>query len=781
MTRISVFLFLLLSLNPILSSGQSNSTLQLSEIMKGKDFIGYWPENHYWNIGVEKVIYYWNPKNELESSLFSYSISTKKIEPVDQNDPHASIGYDYEQANYTNQYYSIEGNLFVWDKKTKKCKPIISNNSGIFNVQRLTDPNKIVYQEGNNLYLYDATLGSIKKLTQVEKGAKSLVTEEKKDVLDLQQEELFLYIREQKELKKYRDEKYSNKKVNSLFYLDAKRLDFFRISKDGKYIFMATSDNPSSKETHVENHITADGYTQTQNARAKVGEAEPTHLFYLHDVEKDTIYLIDFSALPQIRKKPEFLKEYGDFEENYKENRKIVFHAPISSKNGITVMDIRSYDNKDRWIVEISPENHSFTVLDHQHDEAWIGGPGISSWNRSTGTLGFWNEDKSLYFQSEATGFSHLYSYDFQSKKSTQLTEGKFEIHEVFLAKSQREFYLTTNTKHPGNRELYKFNPEKKSWAALLTKEGAYSSILSPTESHIAVIYSDKTHPDELFIGTNSKSVVLTQITESRSEKFKSYAWQNPEVIKFSGEDGKPVFARLYQPKKENRNKAAVIFVHGAGYLQNAHNYWSDYYREYMFHNLLTDKGYTVLDIDYRASLGYGRDHRTAIYRYMGGWDLEDHITGKNLLVDSLGIDSNRVGIYGGSYGGFITLMALLTRPNEFACGAALRSVTDWRHYNHEYTSNILNYPNNDSIAYSKSSPIYYAENLNKPLLMLHGMVDDNVQFQDVVRLGQRFIELGKKDWELSLFPVEAHGFVRPYSWTDEYRRILELFEKELH
>ena len=164
----------------------------------------------------------------------------------------------------------------------------------------------------------------------------------------------------------------------------------------------------------------------------------------------------------------------------------------------------------------------------------------------------------------------------------------------------------------------------------------------------------------------------------------------------------------------------------------------------------------------------------------MGGKDLSDQLDGKKYLVDELGIDAERVGIYGGSYGGFITLMALLTEPGEFACGAALRSVTDWNHYNHEYTSNILNYPTTDSIAYHQSSPINFAENLQDRLIMLHGMVDDNVQFQDVVRLSQRFIELGKKDWELAVFPVEAHGFKRADSWTDEYRRILEMFNEEL-
>jgi len=181
-----------------------------------------------------------------------------------------------------------------------------------------------------------------------------------------------------------------------------------------------------------------------------------------------------------------------------------------------------------------------------------------------------------------------------------------------------------------------------------------------------------------------------------------------------------------------------------------------------------------------RGSDGYGRDVRTGIYRFMGGKDLSDHIDGKKVLVDKYGIDPNRVGIYGGSYGGFITLMAMLTTPKEFASGAALRSVTDWAHYNHGYTGNILNFPETDPIAFQKSSPIYYADKLEGNLLMLHGMVDDNVEYKDIVRISQRFIELGKKNWSLASFPVEAHGFRETYSWIDEYSRILQLFESTI-
>jgi dipeptidyl aminopeptidase/acylaminoacyl peptidase len=278
----------------------------------------------------------------------------------------------------------------------------------------------------------------------------------------------------------------------------------------------------------------------------------------------------------------------------------------------------------------------------------------------------------------------------------------------------------------------------------------------------------------------NKPGAEMQVITASTTEAFKQYAWRDPQIIHFKATDGVMVPARIYKPERKRKNGAAVIFVHGAGYLHNVHKYWSSYFREFMFHNFLADHGYTVLDIDYRGSAGYGRDWRTAIYRFMGGKDLDDQIDGAAYLVEEEGIDPDRLGIYGGSYGGFITLMALCTSPGTFRCGAALRSVTDWAHYNHGYTSNILNTPVEDSIAYYRSSPIYHAEGLEGDLLMLHGMVDRNVHFQDVVRMSQRFIEFGKENWELAVFPMEDHGFVESNSWTDEYKRIFRLFEKTL-
>jgi dipeptidyl aminopeptidase/acylaminoacyl peptidase len=322
----------------------------------------------------------------------------------------------------------------------------------------------------------------------------------------------------------------------------------------------------------------------------------------------------------------------------------------------------------------------------------------------------------------------------------------------------------------------------------ITTQTGANQVVLSPDEKQLAILYSYTNRPWELYLQDNKPGSHPRQITfQAMSDSFRSYPWRDPALITFTARDGALVHARLYRPASNGSpastsvtSHPAVIFVHGAGYLQNAHKWWSSYFREYMFNNLLADNGYTVLDIDYRGSAGYGRDWRTGIYRHMGGKDLSDQVDGVKYLVEHEGVDPKRIGIYGGSYGGFITLMALFTEPDVFAAGAGLRSVTDWAHYNHGYTSDILNEPYNDSLAYRRSSPIYFAEGLKGHLLMCHGMVDENVHFQDIVRLTQRLIELGKNNWELAVYPMEDHGFIEPSSWTDEYKRIFRLFESYL-
>ncbi len=775
MYKLVTIFFICFGLGVTAQSVPNTSSLVLKEIMKGNDYIGEQPDYFRWSVDGSAIYFEWNPTNEIGSSTYAYSVTSKNPQPI-KADPSSIFEFDKLQHAFAINYYSIDGALVSYDKKLKKSKLIYQTGQSVHSIQRVNTASLVYFQQGINMFQYDQTSGSVKQVTNFKNGN---APENPGDSTFLMKEEnaLFQYIQDQNKAGEwYEKNSVTRYSFPSSIYTGKEQLENLQISPSAEFIAFRFSDYPKEIETHVDHHISADGHTYPVPARAKVSDEDPSHRLGIMNIQKDSIYFIDFSKLTDIRKKPVYLNDTA----LYQSDRKIIMHSlKFATNSNLAVCDVRSYDNKDRWIVLIDLAKGTFTEIDHQHDEAWIGGPGISSWNTEEGTLGWLKDNKTVYFQSEETGYSHLYLYNIDSKKKEQRTKGNWEIYKIELSHDGNSFYITCNNTHPGNRDFYRYDINARKMVPILTKPGYHDVTLSPDEKTLAVRYSFKNKPWELYTAANVSSTQLKQITHSTTKQFDAYKWREPEVITFKGSDGKDVYARLYNPSG-NKNQAAVIFVHGAGYLQNAHNYWSNYYREYMFHNLLVDNGFTILDIDYRASEGYGRDYRTAIYRHMGGQDLQDHLSGKEYLVNQLGIDSNRVGIYGGSYGGFITLMAMLTTPGEFPCGAALRSVTDWAHYNHEYTSNILNYPGTDPEAYRKSSPIYYANNLEGKLLMLHGMVDDNVQFQDVVRLSQRFIELGKENWELAVFPVEAHGFKEAYSWNDEYRRIYELFYNEL-
>jgi len=754
----------------------AQSPFELSEIMKGDGFIGHSPENIQWSYDGQEIYFDWNPTNDLGTTPYHYSLSKKNTEKC--LNPSALIPAAPQLQRPVTQYYFNQlGNLARYSTKTRQQQIVFSSESAIGNLQQVTNPAHTYIEFEGNLFVYDDLSGSMQQLTRFLQGTPESIKET--TALMRQQTELFSFIRDQQQRTDWQTNHQQKRKLpTTIYYAKNEQLQDLTVSPNEQFItfrLVTYTDDPS---TNFEEFITKSGYTNELRARAKVSDNDPKCRMGIYDVKHDSTYYISFSTLSDIRKKPTYLNEYGTGEGLYEKDRSIIMHAPIMHPDGNkALIDIRSFDNKDRWIVLLDLTDGSIRELEHQHDEAWIGGPGISGWNEQHGVLD-WCDNTTFYFQSEVSGYSHLYTLNLSTGEKKQLTSGKWEVHDVQLSKDKQILYILANKRHPGVRNGYKLELKNGQLTPLFEGDFGIEWTLSPDEKKWAIRYSTSTSPWDLFVADNKPGAVMQRITKSTSPAYEQLPLQAPSIIQIPTSDQLEVSARIYKPSVSNG--AAVLFVHGAGYLQNAHHYWSYYAREFLFHQLLIQKGYTVLDIDYRASEGYGRDTRTAIYRHMGERDLMDYIDGKTYLVNQLGIDSNRIGIYGGSYGGFITLMGMLKTPGTFACGAALRSVTDWQHYNHEYTSNILNYPGTDPKAYKQSSPIYFADGLNGPLLMLHGMQDDNVQFQDIVRLNQRFIELGKTNYQLAVFPTEAHGFKSTVAWTEEYRRILELFETYL-
>jgi len=794
----------------------SYGQLTVEKIMQNPQWIGTSPTGITWSQDSKTVFFNWNPDKNIADSPYSFRLGSK--DPVKAGYHEVALTNAINNGTYNNAgtkiVYAYRGDLFLLDLKTNKTLRITQTEETESNPGFILGDEWIVFTRDANLFSWHVTTGAMQQLTNItrntgattpapaaavagglggnrgggnfrgapqrQEGAATGNTNQQEQWLQQNQLLTSSVLKERKDKRTAREaflKTMRDKDTLRAINAGDKTVQNLQVSPDGRFISWRLYQAPTTnKTTIVPDYVTESGFTTDISNRTKVGALLGKYELYVYDKEKDTVISVAMDSLPGITDQPDYTKDYPKKFANKRVLPRTVAFSSLYWNDAATaaLIDIRSQDNKDRWIMLLDAATCKLTLVDRQRDEAWVDGPGISGFRAKTG----WLNENTVYFQSEATGYSHLYTYNLQTHTKTPLTQGRYEVQNLVLSRDRHYFYLLTNEEHPGKQNWYRIKTDGTGKEKITGMTGGYEVTISPDEKYIAYLYSYINKPWELFIQENQPGKKPVQVTnKAQSEAFAQYAWRDTKIFTITTRDKQPLYARLYEPKAGTNNHAAVIFVHGAGYLQNVHYWWSSYFREYLFNNLLADKGYTILDVDYRASSGYGRDWRTAIYRYMGGKDLDDEVDAARYLVKEAGIDSTRIGIYGGSYGGFMTLMALFTQPGIFKAGAALRPVTDWAHYNHQYTANILNEPYNDSIAYARSSPINFAAGLQDHLLICHGMVDQNVNFQDAVRLNQRLIELGKDNWEMAVYPVEDHGFVEPSSWTDEYKRILRLFD----
>ncbi len=642
------------------------------------------------------------------------------------------------------EVYTTDSDLYIRDLATKESKRLTTSPEAKNDARLALNEEAVVYQRDGNLFRVNVSDGSTVELTHIKSEPLPAAVKTSEAALAKEQGELF------KDFPRSGGGGAGGTSAGGAGGGAGGRrgrgggAGFYSISPGGTHAYLqVTQTAPAGKVADVPNYITRNGYSEMISTYPKVGEPQGQSKLVIADIKAGTSVEI---ALPRPGR-------VGSLQ--WAPDGK---HAYASASTN---------DHKDSWLFGFDPSTNKVTELWNEHDNAWIGGPGRFS-------AGWLPDSSCIYFESEKSGYSQLMTVD-PSGNAKPLTEGQFEVSDVRMDASRRRFVFVSSEGSPFKRHIdaVSFDGGARTKLADYSADEDASFAVAPNGTDVAVVRSKANRPSELYVNG-------VQITTTPTAEWLAGPWIEPPVVMVPARDGIQVPARLYKPSRWRRGGPAVVFIHGAGYLQNVYDGWSHYFREYMFHHLLMDRGYAVLDIDYRGSAGYGKAWRTAIYRHMGGVDLDDAVDGAKYLTKELGVDPHRIGIYGGSYGGFITLMAMFTAPDYFSAGAALRPVSDWANYNHGYTSDILNLPQDDPEAYRVSSPIFHAEGLKGALLICHGMVDTNVHFQDTVRLVERLIELGKTNWEVAPYPVEDHAFRRADSWTDEYRRILDLFDRNI-
>lgn len=796
--------------------------------MAHPDWLGRQPEGPYWSSDGDSV--YFQRKREGEETRDLYRIDLEERETVRVSDRDRA-GADAAGGNWDRErrrrVFLKAGDVFVRDLDRDGGLIQITRTAATETLPFFTAGGDVAFRRAGVWFVRERGTGLLRQPFDVrtEDDPEQARAEQdlKAGYLERQQPRLLEIVRqrrqrEERSLEVFRERQAGDPSRSALPHYLGREAEVagsaLSPALDRLVLRIRPKERDEGLRDRMPNYVTATGMVDVEEVRMKVGTAETAGetllLLRAGDAEPTTL---DLSVLPGItddplaelreaareRKKAReaAAKQAGGGEDAAEEEAESVEHkdetasedeprprpvrfGPVSfNRDGSqAVVQVYSADNKDRWIAGIDLEAAELRPLHRMSDPAWI--------NYAFRDLGWLPDDRTVFFLSEETGYSQLHLIDATTGKRLQVTEGDFVVRSPQVSADGAFLYFEANRSHPGVFDVFRAAVSEAGTGVIerVTSLGGLNSFrLSPDDRRLLIVHSTATRPPELWLQDASPGAEAVRLTETVSTDFVATDWVAPRFVEVpSSHTSRPVHARLYLPPDSTTEapRPAVVFVHGAGYLQNAHQGWSSYFREFMFHTLLARRGYVVLDMDFRASAGYGRDWRTAIYRQMGTPEVEDLADGVDYLVAEHGVDRERIGVYGGSYGGFVTFMAMFRHPELFAAGAALRPVTDWAHYNHGYTSNILNTPELDPEAYERSSPIEFAEGLQKPLLICTGMLDDNVLFQDSVRLVQRLIELGKEDWELAVYPAEAHGFLEPSSWLDEYRRILKLFETHL-
>jgi dipeptidyl aminopeptidase/acylaminoacyl peptidase len=745
-------------------AAQGKFLLTIDNIMRGPELYGYPPQQVRWSGDNQRIYFQWKQASDpYDKPLDTWMIPRDSGYPRKLSDDDAKIAPP-ASGNTTRDrkrtVYVRDGDVFLYDFTTDKARQLTKTTDPEKDPSFTQDEKRVAFTRAGNLYVLDLNAGSIEQMTDIKPPAPpetKPAADSSQSFLQKQEKELLAAVRDRSRLKDAEEAKKKRENPRKPFELAERQtvqhLELCPNDPNDKCVLALVEEGPKGdKPDNVPNYVTESSYTEEIKGRTNVGDPQERTRVAILDAVTGEVQWAD----PGL----------GD--------RQVNLDLPVINEQGTrAVMVVRSVDNKDRWIQLLDMASAKTTTLFHEHDDTWLDGPGYE-------TIGWLKNGDEVYFESERDGWDHLYTVSASGGDPRQLTSGKFEVTDVQLSQDGSKFYLTTSEAGAPERHFYSMSVNGGPRTGITAEVGNHNVTLSRNEKYLADVYSFINRPPELYTSENRPGAKTEKRTDSPSKDFWEFAWLDAPIVQVPARDGAMIPARVFKPANYQRGGPAVVFVHGAGYLQNVHKYWSpNYPREYLFHHFLMAHGYMVLDMDYRASSGYGRDWRTAIYRHMGGKDLGDNVDGAKWLV-AQGADPKRIGIYGGSYGGFITLMAMFTTPDTFAAGAALRPVTDWAHYNHGYTSNILNTPQADADSYRQSSPIYFAEGLKGALLICHGMVDTNVFFQDTVRLVQKLVELRKENWSVAMYPVENHGFVRPESWADEYKRIFKLFEDNL-
>ena len=397
------------------------------------------------------------------------------------------------------------------------------------------------------------------------------------------------------------------------------------------------------------------------------------------------------------------------------------------------------------------------------------------NWVNVSDDLYFLKDGKRFLWSSERSGYRHLYLFDLDGKQLAQLTKGEWEVTSLDAVDEAKGLvYFTATEKSPLERQLYRVALDGTGFARITKDAGTHAAVFSPNAAAFYDTYSNTEAPprQDLYRADGSR---MATINENKVAELADYHLSPMEFLTVKSHDGAQLNASIIKPPDFNPQKKypVLVYTYGGPHAQVVRNAWGG--ANFLWHQLMAQKGYIIFSLDNRGSAGRGHVFETPLHFRMGARELSDQRDGVQYLKSLPYVDSNRIGIWGWSYGGHMTLHAMFEAGDDFKVGFAGGPLTDWRYYDSIYTERYLGLPQKNEKGYQDSSPVKYASQLKGKLLIAHGTGDDNVHFANTLSLINDLIEAGKYV-EVLAFPGRGHGVSDPPARRVLMQRVTQFF-----
>ncbi len=397
------------------------------------------------------------------------------------------------------------------------------------------------------------------------------------------------------------------------------------------------------------------------------------------------------------------------------------------------------------------------------------------NWINVSDDLYFLKDGKRFLWSSERSGYRHLYLCDLDGKQLAQLTKGEWEVSAVdAIDESKGLVYFTATEKSPLERGLYRAAFDGTGFTRVTKDEGTHAAVFAPNAAAFYDTYSNTATPprQDLYRADGSR---IAAINENKVAELADYHLSPMEFLSVKSRDGVQLNASIIKPPDFNPQKKypVLVYTYGGPHAQVVRNGWGG--ANFLWHQLMAQKGYIIFSLDNRGSAGRGHAFEAPLHFRMGAQELSDQRDGVQYLRSLSYVDANRIGIWGWSYGGYMTLHAMFEAGDDFKVGFAGGPVTDWRYYDTIYTERYLGLPQKNEKGYQDSSPVKYAGQLKGKLLIAHGTGDDNVHYANTLAVINDLIEAGKYV-EVLAFPGRGHGVSDPPARRVLMQRVTQFF-----